>query len=526
MKTRYHIPFICFAIAIASMLFPICNETAYAYTVQEEIKIGVDTNKEILKKSKETTDRESIQQLRNIGAKLTPYVTRKEIPYHFTILTDNEFNAFAVPGGYIYFTKKLWDIMSPDERAGVLSHEMVHVDKRHALDAIQKHQRRRIWTAAILILAGANDYVANAADIVNTLHELQYSRGDEKQADEFGTDMLIKSGLNPAGVLLSMRKIKRFEESSGSGGTPKIFMSHPPTAERINNLTAYLKKKGITIPVENVKSTSTITSIGKVKSVSGRRIPYAVSFNSSQKLSVSDNVWFYRPGWDSKLENKVSLPIAIGKVTQVTNNGYNANAYLLSNRSSKSLNAECDVCLTEPKPVTGSVGEIIHVSDGIKINLYSGSKAKLLDRFVVVGWVWNDESNNFSNEIIGQLTVTEPNSGVVIYSRRPEYDWFQVSKFKNFLVPFKDPDSLQWKGTVNQIDTNNKIIRIIPNGYVEKGKYYSITSPNWDGTSNIDRRIIGTARATNSNTNLDVIKLESGYSISDIKAGYDIYEIK
>ena len=524
MKTRYHIPFICVAVAIASMLFPNCNETAYAYTVQEEIKIGVDTNKEILKKSKETTDRQSIQQLRNIGAKITPYVTRKEIPYHFTILTDNEFNAFAVPGGYIYFTKKLWDIMSPDERAGVLAHEIVHVDKRHALDAIQKHQRRRIWTAAILILSGANDYVANAADIVNTLHELKYSRGDEKQADEFGTDMLIKSGLNPAGVLLSMRKIKRFEESSGSGGSPKIFMSHPPTTERINNLTAYLKKKGVTVQAENVKSTNTIPSVGKVRSVAGSRIPYAVSFNSSQRLSVSDNVWFYRPGWDSKLENKVSLPIAMGKVTQVSDNGYNANAYLLSNRLPKSLNAECDVCLTEPKPVAGSVGEIVPISDGIKINLYSGNRAKLLDRFSVVGWVWNDELNDFSNEVIGQLTVTEPNSGNVIYSRRPEYDWFQVSKFKNSLVPLKDIDMSKWKGSIIQTDANNKVIKIIPNGYIEKGKYYSITIPNWNNSSSFESRIIGTARATNSTTNLDVIKLEGGYKISDIKAGYDIYD--
>ena len=193
------------------LLTSFASSSLHAFSLEDEMKLGKDINAEILKKTPVSKNKQSIKEIEELGQKISQNVNRKQIPYHFTILQDNDLNAFAVPGGYVYFTQRLWDVLRYDERAGVLAHETVHVDQRHSLDALLKHQRRRIWTGVLLYVFGAGNWAYNAADIVNTLHEYKYSRGDEKQADQGGVKLLEKANLNPAGLLLSLRKIKRLK---------------------------------------------------------------------------------------------------------------------------------------------------------------------------------------------------------------------------------------------------------------------------------------------------------------------------
>ncbi len=85
-----------------------------------------------------------------LGNRLVPYVTRKEIPYHFNIVADkdNTVNAFALPGGYVYFTEHMWLILTPDERAAVLAHEITHCDMRHGINEASNEQQRYALDAA------------------------------------------------------------------------------------------------------------------------------------------------------------------------------------------------------------------------------------------------------------------------------------------------------------------------------------------------------------------------------------------
>ena len=117
-------------------------------------------------------------------------------------------------------------------RIGVVAHEIVHVDRRHAIDALLKQQRRRIWLSVLLVAAKAGNLAGNVASLAEQMYTLKYSRGDEEQADTGAVDMCQKAGYNPAGILLAMYKISRFESESG-GAPPKIFSDHPPTKERL-----------------------------------------------------------------------------------------------------------------------------------------------------------------------------------------------------------------------------------------------------------------------------------------------------
>jgi predicted Zn-dependent protease len=230
------------------LLLLIVTGPVWAVTLQEEIEIGKKANEAILKQDKLYPDTHAQKKMQKLGAALVKHVKRKNIPYHFQILSqDKELNAFAVPGGYVYYTSGLWKQLNNDERAGVLAHEIIHVDQRHSLDAMLKFQRRRMWTDLALVLSGANSTIQNVAGMVNTLHELKYSRGDEKQADTMGVALLVKSKMNPAGLLMAMRKILRNEKKSG-GESPAIFSSHPPTKERLAYLEKMLRDMHVKVP--------------------------------------------------------------------------------------------------------------------------------------------------------------------------------------------------------------------------------------------------------------------------------------
>ncbi len=204
----------------------------------------------------------------------------------------------------------LWDVLRKDERIGVLGHEITHVDERHAIDAISKQQKRQTILTIILMATKAGDIWGNVAGLAEQMYTLKYSRGDEERADFGAVDLCQKAGYNPAGILLAMYKIKRFEDEAG-GAPPKIFSDHPPTKERLEYLKQLLASKGIPVPQENVETVNMPGRIGDVTSVAGN----GITFTSSKPLKTGDTVWVMREGWDYYYEKHTAVPAARAVVT-------------------------------------------------------------------------------------------------------------------------------------------------------------------------------------------------------------------
>lgn len=269
-----------------------CSST-WAYSLEEEIELGKKLDEEILKQNPLSTDTQALAEINEYGQNLVKNVKRKEIKYHFRIIQDKEFNAFATPGGYVYFTERIWNALRKDERIGVLAHEIVHVDKRHALDAISKQQRQRLWLAVLLTAARANRTLTDITGILHSVYSLKYSRENEREADKVGVELLQKAGYNPAGLLLAMRKINRVQEGSG-GQPPKVLSSHPSTPERMRYLEEMLVEMGVPVPPENVAQEQAQHRIGDITDVRGSRI----EFVSSKTLRPGEVVWLMKRGWD------------------------------------------------------------------------------------------------------------------------------------------------------------------------------------------------------------------------------------
>jgi Zn-dependent protease with chaperone function len=209
----------------------------WAVSLEQEIRMGEQMSVEVEKEMPPSTNQKWQDGISALGAKLVPFVKRKQIPYHFRIVTDkdNTVNAFALPGGYVYFTEHMWLILTPDERAAVLAHEITHCDLRHGIDESIREQQRELWTLPLIMLGGGTG--AGIWAWGNWAVTARYSRKMERQADENGIALMKKAGFNPAGSVTSMKKLLSIENDENRYEISAIFADHPDTQKRIAYLT-------------------------------------------------------------------------------------------------------------------------------------------------------------------------------------------------------------------------------------------------------------------------------------------------
>lgn len=130
-------------------------------------------------------------------------------------------NAVALPGGRILIFRGLIDeAQSPDEVAGVLAHEIGHVEHRHVLVALLRR-----FGIGLLIGSGGT-----AADYGQALIDSRYSRAAESEADDYSIAQLRAAHISPAATAALFKRLGKDE-----AGLPAVFAyvaSHPPSAER------------------------------------------------------------------------------------------------------------------------------------------------------------------------------------------------------------------------------------------------------------------------------------------------------
>jgi len=176
---------------------------------ESEIKKGSSISKKIEKKFK-TVDNWRLQnRVETIGQKLAAVCDRKDLPYYFEILSDDNDNAFAIPGGYVYMFKGLVDkLESDDEIAAVLAHEIGHINAEHH----SKRKRGSIGYTALMLLIGQmeTDPVSRRKAYIG-INELMmsYSREDELEADTLAVGYMRDAGFNPEANLSVLEKLRK-----------------------------------------------------------------------------------------------------------------------------------------------------------------------------------------------------------------------------------------------------------------------------------------------------------------------------
>jgi predicted Zn-dependent protease len=207
---------------------------------EEDIEIGKKYSKEIEKELGRVEDEDLQDYIQNIGTKVARFSHSRSFEYHFAAVDDEQVNAFALPGGYIFITRGLLEELdSENQLAAILAHEVVHVAARDTAAAIS----RQIGMNAVLMAAASSDApgsVMRAAQITTQLLSLRYSRSDERTADLGGLDYMVKAGYNPYGMAETMEIFKDRQKTR----TVEFFSTHPSPVNRIGYIKAAIQAKG------------------------------------------------------------------------------------------------------------------------------------------------------------------------------------------------------------------------------------------------------------------------------------------
>lgn len=240
-------------------MFSVIISSAIAFdlrpSVADQIKIGKDASAQIKKEEKVLPENDPrVVWMRKIGKeyvdKYIPEAEKKKRPFEYTfdIIDSKEINAFALPGGPIFFYTGIIDTFTTEDQfAGVLGHEITHVRNQHWASQYADNLKRRLGLAVILTAIGANDELWNVADIVDSgLFLLPYSRKHETEADKFGYDMVKQDGRNPMG----MANVFTMLAGGKGGGYSEILATHPDPAKRAKAIEDRIKKEKQAFPAQ------------------------------------------------------------------------------------------------------------------------------------------------------------------------------------------------------------------------------------------------------------------------------------
>jgi predicted Zn-dependent protease len=200
----------------------------------QEVEIGQQGARDVERKYKIDDDPAINDRMQRIAARVFPQA-RKDFDVNYTVkvIDSKEVNAFALPGGPIYFYRGLIELAgSDDEIAAVLGHEAAHVSMHHSAKQISDAQGKGL--IASLVLGGQSSAVQTLANIGLSLDQLSYSRGDEGQSDEVGFRYYTAAGYAPDAMASFFRKMA----AKGGGRGPQWLSSHPVTRQRIERAEA------------------------------------------------------------------------------------------------------------------------------------------------------------------------------------------------------------------------------------------------------------------------------------------------
>ena len=165
--------------------------------------------------------------------------------FDVTLLNSSVNNAFAVPGGYVYATRQLVNLMNNEaELAAVLGHEVGHVAARHSARRQQAAQRNQLLGLLGAVIGGAvlgSPDLGNLALQTSQLATLRYSRSQEIEADQLGIQYLNRAGYDPRAMatllqsLAAQNQLDAQLQGRDNATIPEWASTHPDPASRVQN---------------------------------------------------------------------------------------------------------------------------------------------------------------------------------------------------------------------------------------------------------------------------------------------------
>ncbi|MBI9086201.1 MAG: M48 family metalloprotease [Desulfobacterales bacterium] len=222
---------------VTGMVFP---GVALGISIGKEKELAEEFLKIVNEKFKLIKDPFLVAYVNEVGNRVVALLPAQPFDYHFYVIHENVYNAFAGPGGHVFINSGLIEAMETEgELAGILTHEICHVMRRHISDRIDRSTKINLASLAGMVAGvflGGGSQIGSAVTVgsmaAGQSAQLKYSRDDEMEADQMGLKYLDQLGYGPEGLLTVLKKI-RAKQWYGSDMVPSYLSTHPAVEDRI-----------------------------------------------------------------------------------------------------------------------------------------------------------------------------------------------------------------------------------------------------------------------------------------------------
>jgi predicted Zn-dependent protease len=269
----------------------------------QEIALGKQSDPSIVAQFGLYEDAQLQSFINDKGKAMAAISHRPDLPYEFKILDSPVVNAFALPGGYVYFTRGILAHFNNEAQfAGVLGHEIGHVTARHSAKQYSKQMMAQILFIGGMVVSEEFRQFADVASQGLGLLFLKFSRDNESESDRLGVEYSTEIGYNANEMAGFFQTLKAL--SGEAGAVPTFLSTHPDPADRYHKVGEYADhiqaEKGVN------DANLTVNREGYLRMIDG------MVYGDDPRQGYFEYGYFYHP------ELKFHFPVPHGWKTQNT----------------------------------------------------------------------------------------------------------------------------------------------------------------------------------------------------------------
>jgi predicted Zn-dependent protease len=296
--TRLFVLFVVLVFIPSCAINPVTGKKQLMFMSEsQEVALGAQYDPTVISTFGEYQNNELLTFMRVKGTEMGKISHRPNLEYHFKILDSPVVNAFAVPGGYIYFTRGILALFNNEaELIGVLGHEMGHITARHSASQQTKQQLGQVLLFGGMIASEEFRQFAGYVMQGMELLFLKFSRDNEREADRLGVEYSSKISYDAQKMADFFNVLNKMSMGSEHGGVPTFMSTHPNPGDRYNSVKQQAKHWQDSLNYNN----------WKVNGDSYLRMIDGLVYGEDPRQGFVEANMFYHPGL------KFKYPIPVG----------------------------------------------------------------------------------------------------------------------------------------------------------------------------------------------------------------------
>ena len=204
---------------------------------KDEIAMGAESDPQVVAQFGLYDDPKIQAFIEKYGQQMAAISHRSHLKFQFKILDSPVVNAFAVPGGYVYFTRGIMAHFNNEAQfAGVLGHEIGHITARHGAQQYTKQTLAQLGYFGGLAISKELRMFARETDFAMQLLFLKFGRDDESQSDKLGVEYSTKIGYDAHQMADFFQTLGKLGQSEEGEEIPDFLSTHPNPQNRFANV--------------------------------------------------------------------------------------------------------------------------------------------------------------------------------------------------------------------------------------------------------------------------------------------------